>query len=66
MTPPACVRQASMILETVIKICPCHRDALFINAQIQYLSGDFRTAISILNKILNIGNGLFCHFSHVI
>lgn len=55
MVPPTCVRQAAMILETVIKVCPCHRDTLFISAQIQYLSGDLRSAVAILNRVLNIG-----------
>ncbi|ODN01250.1 Tetratricopeptide repeat protein 21B [Orchesella cincta] len=58
MVPPACVRQAAMILETVIKVCPCHRDTLFISAQIQYLSGDFRSAVAILNRVLNIDTSM--------
>ncbi|CAL8141155.1 unnamed protein product [Orchesella dallaii] len=58
MVPPACVRQAAMILETVIKVCPCHRDTLFISSQIQYLSGDFRSSVAILNRVLNIDSSM--------
>ena len=60
MLPPVCVRQASMILETVIKVCPKHRDALFISAQIKYLCGDSRGALTTLHSILAIGKVLNC------
>ncbi|CAG7785177.1 unnamed protein product, partial [Allacma fusca] len=47
-----------MILETVIKVCPKHRDALFISAQIKYLCGDTRGAVGTLSAILTIDSSL--------
>jgi len=54
MQPPVAVVQASLILDMLIKTCPAHEDALFIDAQIKYLSGDFVAATLILNKLLKI------------
>jgi hypothetical protein len=39
----------------VTKVCPAHRDALFINAQIKYLNGDFQGAALTLQKLLKAG-----------
>jgi hypothetical protein len=55
MPAPMSVKQAAAILETVMKVCPCHRDALFISAQVHYLSGDSRSAMITLNQLANIG-----------
>lgn len=66
MPPPVCVRQAAMILETVMKVCPCHRDALFINAQVQYLSGESRLATITLNQLIDIGiSGLISYLKFI-
>jgi hypothetical protein len=41
-----------------MKVCPSHRDALFISAEVKYLSGDFRSAIATLDHLTKIESSL--------
>lgn len=59
VSPPVAVVQASLVLEMLTRICPAHQDALFIDAQIKYLSGDFNGASLILNKLLRLSELIF-------
>lgn len=52
---PIAVKQSVIILDTVMKVCPSHRDALFISARCKYLSGDARSAIGTLDQLTKIG-----------